>query len=206
MATALPWSMDEVRQARPADRATVTVAVAAAFAHDPAWTFLFGDDYDALAPLFAGVLFDRRVGSGDVWVAADGAAAALWEPPKDPGAPPDETDAVWGPFRHRAGDEVWERLTEYERAVDAARPTTPYWYLGVLATRPDRQGGGLATAVIAPVLARADTTGTDCCLETSTTANKAFYSRRGFTETTTVDIASGPPTWWLRRPARRLQT
>ena len=98
-----------------------------------------------------------------------------------------------------AGASVWRRLVEYERAVDAARPTTPYWYLGVLATRPDRQGEGGASAVMAPVLAAADGDGIDCCLETSTARNRAFYERRGFTEVTDVHITGGPPTWWLRR-------
>jgi GNAT superfamily N-acetyltransferase len=97
---------------------------------------------------------------------------------------------------------VWRRLGEYERAVDAARTGPPHWYLGVLATRPDRQRQGLASAVLAPVLERADADGIDCCLETSTTTNRAFYGRRGFTQATAVHIASGPPTWWLRRTPR----
>ncbi len=100
---------------------------------------------------------------------------------------------VWTAYRALAGEPAWRRLTAYEDAVDAARPSTPHWYLGVLATRPDRQGAGLATAVMAPVLARADGEGLDCCLETSTLANKAFYQRRGFTEVTEVHLAPARP-------------
>ncbi len=179
-------------------------STAAAFADDPAWSFFFGDDYDRLAPLFAGVLFDLRVGAGTVWVTGDRASAALWEAPAGDAGPPEpgeRSEEAWGEYRALAGPEVWARLVEYERAVDAARPTTPYWYLGVLATRPDRQGHGLATAVTAPVLATADSDGIDCCLETSTARNRAFYERRGFTEATEVHITGGPPTWWLRRKA-----
>jgi len=194
--------MNNVRRARPADRASVTAAAAAAFAGDPAWSFLHGDDYDTLAPHFAGVLFDLRVGSGDVWVTGDRAAVAMWElrgPGTEPWIP---SDGVWDAYRSLAGAAAWRRLTEYERAVDAARPGTPYWYLGVLATHPDRQGEGRASAVMAPVIEKADAEGIACCLETSTAGNRAFYERRGFTEVTDVLIASGPPTWWLRRPAR----
>jgi len=54
MAPALRWGMHGVRTARHGDRTAVTSTTAAAFADDPAWTFLFGDDYDRLAPLFAG--------------------------------------------------------------------------------------------------------------------------------------------------------
>ncbi len=179
----------------------MTASAAAAFADDPAWSFLYGDDYERLAPHFAGALFDLRVGAGDVWVTGDLAATAMWEPPGAHRAPSDHAEHVWDAYRAVAGEAAWERLTEYERAIDAVRPDTPYWYLGVLATRPDRQGQGLASALLAPILERADGDGIDCCLETSTARNRAFYERRGFTEATDLDIASGPPTWWLRRRA-----
>jgi GNAT superfamily N-acetyltransferase len=191
---------DHVRPAARGDRATVTATVAAAFAHDPAWSFLLGADYDRLAPLFAAALFDLRVDAGNVWIAGDGAAAAMWDPPVTGPESSSPSDEVWGPYRTEAGDPAWERLVEYERAIDAARPSTPYWYLGVLATRPDRQRAGLASSVMAPILEKADGDGLACCLETSTVGNKAFYGRRGFTEATDVHIAAGPPTWWLRRP------
>jgi GNAT superfamily N-acetyltransferase len=192
--------MKDARQAQHGDRAAVTAAVAAAFAKDPAWSFLHGDDYERLAPQFAGALFDLRVGSGDVWVTADVASTAMWVPPGNGGAPPERSEQVWSAYRALAGEPAWARLTAYEDAVDAARPDAPYWYLGVLATRPDRQGQGQASAVMAPILQTADSQGLACCLETSTVANKAFYERRGFTGATSVHIASGPPTWWMCRP------
>jgi GNAT superfamily N-acetyltransferase len=188
--------------ARPADRgdrSAVAAAVAAAFAHDPAWIFLLGDDYDRLAPGFAGALFDPRVDSGHVWVTNDVASTAMWVAP-GAGAPTPASEKIWSAFRASAGHAVGQRLDEYQRALDAVRTTTPHWYLGVLATHPDAQGQGRASTVIAPVLQEADRLGLDCCLETSTLANKAFYQRRGFTDVTDVEIAGGPPTWWLLRP------
>jgi hypothetical protein len=53
---------------------------------------------------------------------------------------------------------------------------------------------------MAAVLDGADSEGLDCCLETSTVANREFYRRRRFTDVTELDMAPGPPTWWLRRP------
>jgi ribosomal protein S18 acetylase RimI-like enzyme len=191
-----------VRQAGRADRQAVTRTVSAAFAHDPAWLFLLGARYDQLAPRFAGALFDLRVGSGGVWVAADLAAVAMWERPGGEPQSSGDPELVWKAYRAVAGSEVWERLMAYDQAVDEARPSTPYWYLGVLATHPQRQGAGLATAVMRPVLEHADAEGIDCCLETSTDRNREFYRRRGFTEATPLHIASGPPTWWLRRAPR----
>jgi GNAT superfamily N-acetyltransferase len=189
----------DVGHAHPDDREAVADTVRAAFAEDPAWSFLLGARYDQLAPQFAGALFDLRVGSGEVWVTSDLAAVAMWERAGGERRPSEQTERVWEAYRAVAGPDVWDRLVEYDRAVDAARPDTPYWYLGVLATRPQRQGEGLATAVMRGVLERADSEGVDCCLETSTDRNREFYRRRGFSDETALHIASGPPTWWLRR-------
>ena len=71
-----------------------------------------------------------------MWVTADRAAVAMWEPPAALRVAPAHADEVWSDFRARAGETVWGRLTEYERAVDVARPATPHWYLGVLAPTP----------------------------------------------------------------------
>jgi len=191
--------MPNVRVAQTDDREAVTAVVSAAFADDPAWSFLLGDDYDELAPLFAGALFDTRVSTGGVWVTSDVAAVAMWEPLGGDTPRPVGSEQIWKAYRAVVDVPTWERLCAYERAVDSVRPSTPYWYLGVLACRPERQGEGLATAVMTPVLQRADGEGVGCCLETSTSSNKLFYERRGFTQATPVHIASGPPTWWLAR-------
>lgn len=106
---------------------------------------------------------------------------------------------AWARYVSLAGEEAHERLVAYKTALAAVCPADPYWYLGVLATHPARQGEGLATAALAPVLNEADRLGVACCLETSTEANRRFYERRGFLEPTEVVIPAGPPTWWLCR-------
>jgi GNAT superfamily N-acetyltransferase len=188
-----------VRQARAADRAGVVATVAAAFASDPAWAFLLGDGYERLAPRFAGALFDLRVISGGVWIAGECLAVAMWDPPGGAGSP-ERAQAVWEEYAAFAGKDVYERLVHYNRAVGAASPEESYWYLGVLATHPDHRRRGLASSVLAPVLAKADRDGLSCCLETSTESNRRFYEARGFTEATGVALDGGPSTWWLRRP------
>lgn len=106
----------------------------------------------------------------------------------------------WASFRAEVGEGVWSRLRAYDDSVKANLPAPPFWYLGVLATHPDMQGRGPASAVLAPALAAADADGWDCWLETSTPSNGGFYARRGFTEAVPVTVPDGPPTWWLRRP------
>ncbi len=193
--------MGNVRIARPADRPVVARTVAAAFANDPAWTFFFGDRYDQLADHFAGVLFDLRVGRGTVWVIDDLAAVAMWDSPVGTRPMSVEAEQMREAFGALAGATVSQRLSDYGRALSAVHPSTPYWYLAVLATSPDRQSQGLGTAVMAPVLERADRDGIDCCLDTSTVRNRDFYQRRGFIDVTSVQMAAGPSTWWLHRSA-----
>lgn len=175
--------------------------VLAAFDRDPAWDFMLGADYDRLAPLMAGALFDQRVVHGTVWVCEDGAAVAMWDAPGRHGTDSEERSAAWQEFHAAAGPVGAEPLARYDSALSAVEPSAPHWYLGVLATHPDRWGSGLASAVIEAGIARADQDGLACCLETSTIANRGFYARRGFTQSLTVPIADGPPTWWMTRPA-----
>jgi GNAT superfamily N-acetyltransferase len=176
----------------------VIATVTAAFREDPAWAFLMGERYERLAPEFAGALFDLRAAGGKVWVSDDLATVAMWESPSGD-HDRQETRSAWARYVSIAGEQAHERLVAYKTALAAVCPADPYWYLGVLATDPARQGEGLATAVLRPVLGEADRDGMACCLETSTEANRRFYERRGFTEATEVPLADGPPTWWLRR-------
>ena len=189
-----------VRRAEPAERCAVLATVVAAFARDPAWAFILGGAYERLAPRFAGALFDARVACGTVWVSDDLAAVAMWDPLDPDDDAIRRAEAARHSYRAAAGEAAAERLTLYNRAVATATPDERHWYLGVLATHPDHRRRGLASAVIAPVIADADVRGIACGLETSTAANRAFYRHRGFTEATDVVLPGGPPTWWLRRP------
>jgi len=188
-----------IRQALPDERSGVIATVSAAFAEDPAWAFIFDNEYERLAAHFAGALFDVRVVSQNVWVTDDLAVVAMWDPPGKSDAAPAYADSVWTHYRAIAGDSAFERLTRYNDAVACASTAEPHWYLGVLATDPERQREGLATAVLKPILGKADQLGIACCLETSTAENRRFYERRGFTQATEIVLPGGPPSWWLRR-------
>jgi GNAT superfamily N-acetyltransferase len=190
-----------IRRALPGERSGVVATVAAAFADDPGWAFIFGDDYGRLAAHFVEAAFDVRVGSQNVWVTDDLAAVAMWDSPGKGDGPPGYAESVWARYRAIAGEEACERLASYNAAVAAVSPAELYWYLGVLATHPERRREGLATAVLAPILGEADRRGITCCLETSTMENRRFYERRGFTGATKIVLPGGPPTWWLSHPA-----
>ena len=137
-----------------------------------------GEEYQRLAPEFVGALFDLRAPGGNVWVSDDLATVAMWE---SPSGDDDEqrTKKAWARYVSLAGEEAHERLVAYKTALAAVCPADRYWYLGVLATHPARQGEGLATAALMPILDEADRLGIPCCLETSTVVNRRFYRTPG---------------------------
>lgn len=192
--------MTEVRVATMDDHDAVVATVVAAFHDDPAWDYMVGSGTPA-AHAFAHALLVPRIEAATAWVAVvegSAGAVAMW----DRVAPePRGGDAEWwAAFAADVGPEVAARVDRYDAVLKEKQPARPYWYLGVLATRPEHQGRGLATAVVQPAFALAAAEGWDCWLETSKPGNKDFYRRRGFTESVEVDFPDGPPTWWMRRP------
>jgi GNAT superfamily N-acetyltransferase len=188
-----------IRLALPEERPGVVATVARAFAQDPGWAFILGSEYERLVADFAGALFDVRLVSQTVWVTDDLAAVAMWDSPDRSDAAQGHAKSVWARYRATAGEDACDRLARYNDAVAGASAAESYWYLGVLATDPERQREGLATALMTPILGEADRLGIACCLETSTADNRRFYERRGFKQATEIVLPGGPPTWWLRR-------
>ena len=190
--------MTTVRLGTMADLDQVVDTVARAFEGDPAWDYMCGPGNDVAARAFATLLYVGRVRRSTVWITDDASAVSMWD--RVDGTPYGGMDDLWQEFREAAGPHVVARVEAYDAAIKTLKPPAPFWYLGVLATHPDHQGRGLATAVLGPGLAEADAVGWDAWLETSKPANKAFYAGRGFTEVHPMEIPDGPPTWWIRRP------
>jgi GNAT superfamily N-acetyltransferase len=191
--------------ARPAtrdDREVAVLSIVRAFVADPLVRWFFPDDetYVQRSSTFFGLLFDGRVDDGNVHVVSDGAAVSMWDPPDAGSIARTELDRRWDTeFEPGAGPGEPERLEAYEAAADAMMPIEASWYLGVLATDPDRQRQGLASAAIAPVLERADHDRVTTHLETGAPENLAFYARAGFEVTDEVILPDGPTLWGLER-------
>ena len=193
-------SEPEVVLATVRDRRRVLDTVAAAFRRDPAFRFFFPDDatYSGLVGRFAGVLFDRRLGTGTAWVIEGGNAVALWDPPVGWTADrPHATRDV--PASAELPSDVQARIDAWDTIVHALLPVEPHWYLGVLAVDPTRAGRGLGRAVMAAGLARARDDGLPACLETATQANVALYIRGGWAVVSTAEVG-GIRTWVMRHP------
>ncbi len=197
----------DVRPGTLDDAASAAAVLAQAFADSPwtRWTVDPERRTDRIRSLQQLVMERAVLPFGELWVASAGTevvGAAMWMHP----------DRVPHPA-------VWSSMTAETAALEGSRhdasvmaeellallkPTTRHYYLGAVGVVPARQGRGIGTALLTPVLGRADEESADIYLETSTQSNVAFYSGLGFEVTGQHQIpAGGPHVWAMTRvPAR----
>jgi len=193
--------LSPVRVATVNDRQSVVDMVVSAFAGDPLVAgHLFGPRFAEWGPLFFGYLFDVRVDDGEVWVTDALDSVAMWTLPGGSSMSQADRDRLWESVRAQFDAATDHRVDTFGELMQALKPAPPFWYLGVLATRPQSQGRGLASSVVQPVLSRADEAGLTCGLETASRPALALYARLGFSTVTDAALADGTPLWWLERP------
>jgi ribosomal protein S18 acetylase RimI-like enzyme len=134
--------------------------------------------------------------------------AALWIAPDSGDFTTDRMAAAGsGTSSAALGPEAFGRFMKLMTHMDGLRATampSPHWYLTILGVEPSRQGMGIGSQLIQPVLKRADATGLDCYLETMKTGNLVFYKQHGFEVGAEGNLPNnGPYYWTMRRRARR---
>ena len=91
------------------------------------------------------------------------------------------------------------RSTRAVREIERRHPVEPHYYLSVLGTDPEQQGGVFGSALLTPVLDRCDSEGIAAYLESSKESNVDFYARHGFAVTDRIELPDGPPLWLMWR-------
>jgi ribosomal protein S18 acetylase RimI-like enzyme len=106
-------------------------------------------------------------------------------------------------FGRAAFGRLMSSLSCYERLHKREVPPR-HWYLSTLGVDPRRQGQGIGSALIGPVLARADAESLFCYLETEKEENLRFYRRHGFEVAVEDNLPNGGPHFWTmtRQPQR----
>jgi len=156
---------------------------------------------------FTGMVHDMLPERGVVHLAGQ-ACAAFWRDPtfehgrtaadrvKDAvGDAPEEQPM---PF---SSDEL-ERLGILGAVMMANHPHEEHWYLNVVSTVPERQGQGLGTAVLQPILDRCDADGTRAYLESTNPRNLTLYRRNGFVAAGEILLEGGPSLTQMWRDPR----
>jgi len=104
-------------------------------------------------------------------------------------------------FGRPAFGRLMSSLSYYERLHKRDVPPR-HWYLATLGVAPSCQGQGIGSALVRPVLERADAEGLFCYLETEKERNLLFYRRHGFEVAAEDDLPDGGPHFWTmtRKP------
>ena len=111
--------------------------------------------------------------------AGDIVAAALWAPPGAVPVSGEDAEELGQRIEELAGPDA-PRFLGVNKLFDNHHPHGSYWYLQFMGVAPDRQGQGIGSALMAPVLERCDREGVRAYLDATSERNKRLYERHGF--------------------------
>lgn len=188
-----------VRRAGRAEVRPLAAMLTRAFEDDPVMRWMFPD-----APRMRGFFASRArslVKQEEVWTTDDHAGAALWAEPGRWRLGALDTIALGARFLFAFGRRLPAVLEGLE-LVERAHPETPHYYLAVLGTEPSRQGEGIGSALIEPVLRTCDEDEIGAYLESSKERNIDYYARFGFKVIDEVRLPRGPSVWPMWRDPR----
>ena len=162
-------------------------ALAVAYEANPLVRWMFEDDLSSarLQGLFTS-LVEFGIKNGLVYNVSDRDGASIWFPPISEGL--DQLDVTTDTSEWSGG-----RRDAALAVLAAGRPTEPHFYLDAVGVTPTRRRQGIASALLAPVLAVCDSRGLGAYLENSDPANSTFYRRHGFTEVGPLPMPEGAP-------------
>ena len=195
--------MSAVRKATEADLPAIIDAMAHAFYDDPVFTWLFPDDEKRFAQSRKYFMGRARtlIKQDEIYTVEGGAAAAMWARPGDWHDPPLDVARQFAALLPA----LWKRVPRSLaglREIEERHPRKPHWYLSVLGTHPERQGEGIGSALLQPVLSECDRLEIPSYLETGKERNVHFYTRHGFVVTEEIRMPDGPPMWLMWREPR----
>jgi ribosomal protein S18 acetylase RimI-like enzyme len=192
-----------VRAATPDDLPGLEDSLARAFHDDPGWSHLLpdpADRTDRLRRFFETELRGLAMPQGSVWTTAGADGAAVWMPPDIWRVPVSTTLRELAPMAKVFGRRLPLAFRSRLRMEGRHPRKPPHWYLAMMGVAPERQGRGLGTALMRPILERLDSERMPAYLESSTPRSRALYERNGFRVTGELHLpAGGPPLWLMWR-------
>ncbi len=193
MATRVPAA---VRRARREEFAAIAAVLARAFADDPVTAWFYPSDrrLDQARRFFA-IRLRQIADQEEIYTTSDRAGAALWTLP---GRWREDLrqSLMLVPMLPGMLPQIVRSLRAVQE-IERHHPAERHFYLSVLGTDPARQGEGVGSALVRPVLDICDADGIGAYLESSKEANVAFYARHGFRVTERIELPRGGPSLWL---------
>lgn len=205
--TALRKGAESPVLATRADAGAIAADLSAAFATDPIFNWFLRTDHrhDAARLNLFHLLIAMGLEDGQVYRPAGGGAAAIWMSSESLGPSPFLQELrVLPTILQATGFSRLARMSAMRAVMDAHHPTSPphayLWFLGV---RPDAQGFGVGSRLLAQGLAQVDAKGLPAYLESSSPANVPLYQRHGFEVVEVLKARPDAPEMWaMWREAR----
>ncbi len=201
--------MTSVRLATIGEIPDLAAVLARAFARDPFYLYLAGDAPERTQRMrdgWAGILRYGSAHLSQTYTTDDHAGVALWLPPGYRGPPLLDSLRQMPALARLAG---WRRLRTVGDAVASLEEhrhrhvPAPHFYLSAIGVDPDRQGQGIGTALMEPILERSDREGLPAYLETAVARNVLLYERLGFDVVEEMDLPRTDIHGWLMLRASR---
>jgi len=194
-------------RATGSDLAAVADDLSAAFATDPMFDWFMRADAKRDAARLG--LFKRLIGmalaDGEVLRPATGGAASIWLPSESlgPSSFVDELRVI-PTILAACGLARLSRMAAMRAAMDKHHPMErPHAYLWFVGVRPQAQGHGVGSRLLAAGLERVDAVGLPAYLESSSPANVPLYRRYGFEVTREIQpMPDSPKLWAMWREPR----
>ncbi len=183
---------------QPADLPTVLTH---ALADEPEFLYMIPDAASRehfLHAFFQAAVVSSRI-HGEIYTADTGSGGGLWI---GPGSRYTRAQTTRSAFARTARHWDWallRRCMNLEYHLDKVRRQlieVPHWYLLALGVERSERDDKIAEALIAPLLARADSYGLPCYLETFNEKHLAFYKTCGFRIAGSGSAPKGGPDFW----------
>jgi GNAT superfamily N-acetyltransferase len=205
----MPDQTPTIRSATPDDAARVVSALASAFDDDPVFNWTVRQDGGRLRATRLAMQnsFELLRPLGESFVDDSVCGAALWAPPDRWQLSRFQELLLLPLFVRVCSFSGFGRVMAGFDTIKREHPRTPHRYLFMLGVRRERQGQGLGSALLSPMLQRCDTEGMPAYLENSKAENLPFYRRHGFEVQKTFQFGpKGPPMWGMWRVPRASST
>jgi GNAT superfamily N-acetyltransferase len=152
---------------------------------------------------FEFVLEGEFLPRGLVFTTEEIAAVAAWLPPDGPDEVGDGTeDDGAREFVRRLFGAHAAIVEEILRVQGQHHPTERHDYLQFMGTLPGKQGRGIGTALLGPMLERCDQERVPAYLDASSEHSRDFYLGRGFEVVGELPLSTGAQFWQMRRLPR----
>jgi GNAT superfamily N-acetyltransferase len=160
------------------------------------WCIDDGSRRRQLLPGFFRAVAESYLSYDEIYAVDEGVSTAVWAPP---GA---EEDEELPTLLGEVMEEYAERLFEIFPLMEEKHPAERHYYLFMLGTRPESQGRGLGSSLMAPVLETCDRDRVPAYLEATSERNKQLYLRHGFEVIDEIALPDGPTMWCMWRSPR----